>query len=140
MNAAIIYESLTGNTRKTAHLISQELAKAGVTASVSPITNVDYQALEVADLVIIGTWTDGMILVGQRPGRAGRLRHLPVLDRKRCLVYITYAIDPGKTLQKLTGIVEERGGNVLGGMAIKRNDLEGGARDFVARLLDAIPA
>jgi len=140
MNAAIIYESLTGNTRKTAHLISQELANAGVAASVSPITSVDYQALEVADLVIIGTWTDGMILVGQRPGRAGRLRHLPVLDRKRCLVYITYAIDPGKTLQKLTGIVEERGGNVLGGMAIKRNDLEGGARDFVARLLDAIPA
>jgi hypothetical protein len=140
MNAAIIYESLTGNTRKTAHFISQELAKAGVTASVSPITNIDYQALEVADLVIIGTWTDGMIVVGQRPGRAGRLRHLPALGGKRCLVYITYAIDQGNTLQKLTDIVAGRGGKVLGGMAIKRNDLEGGARDFVARLLDAIPA
>jgi sulfite reductase alpha subunit-like flavoprotein len=140
MNAAIIYESFTGNTRKTAHLIAQELTKAGVGASVSPITNVDYQALEVADLVIVGTWTDGIVIAGQRPGRAARLRHLPVLDRKRCLVYITYAIDPGKALQKLTRIMEERGANVLGGMAIKRNDLEGGARDFVARLLDAIPA
>ncbi|MDQ6617943.1 MAG: flavodoxin domain-containing protein [Actinomycetota bacterium] len=140
MNAAIIYESLTGNTRKTAHLIAQELAKAGVHASVSPITNVDYQALEVADLVIVGTWTDGMVVAGQRPGRAQRLRRLPVLDRKRCLVYITYAIDPGKTLSKLIGIMEERGANVLGGMAIKRNNLEGGARDFVARLLEAIPA
>lgn len=140
MNAAIIYESLTGNTRKTAYLISQELLKAGVATSVSPITNVDYQALEVADLVIVGTWTDGMIFVGQRPGRAARLYHLPVLNRKRCLVYITYAIDPGKTLQKLTAIVEERGGNVLGGMAIKRSNLEGGARDFVVRLLEAIPA
>jgi flavorubredoxin len=140
MNAAIIYESFTGNTRRTAHLIAQELAKAGVNASVSPITSVDYQALEVADLVIVGTWTDGMVIAGQRPGRAARLRHLPVLDRKRCLVYITYAIDPGKALQKLTRIIEERGANVLGGMAIKRNDLEGGARDFVARLLDAIPA
>ncbi|MDQ1378708.1 MAG: hypothetical protein QOE15_2881, partial [Acidimicrobiaceae bacterium] len=29
MNAAIIYESFTGNTRRTAHLIAQELAKAG---------------------------------------------------------------------------------------------------------------
>ena len=140
MNAAIIYESLTGNTRKTAHLIAQELSKAGVVVSVSPITNLDYQALEVADLVIVGTWTDGIVIAGQRPGRAQRLRRLPVLDRKRCLVYITYAIDPGKTLQKLTRIMEERGANVLGGMAIKRNDLEGGARDFVARLLDAIPA
>jgi flavorubredoxin len=140
MNAAIIYESLTGNTKKAAHLIAQELAKAGVGASVSPITKVDYQALEVADLVIVGTWTDGMVIAGQRPGRAQRLRHLPVLDRKRCLVYITYAIDPGKALQKLSRIMEERGAKVLGGMAIKRNDLEGGARDFVARLLDAIPA
>lgn len=140
MHAAIIFESLTGNTRKTAFLISQELAEAGVTASVSPITNIDYQALEVADLVIVGTWTDGMIFVGQRPGRAGRLYHLPALNGKRCLVYITYAIDPGKTLQKLTQIVQERGGRVLGGMSIRRNDLEGGARDFVARLLEAIPA
>lgn len=140
MNAAIIYESLTGNTRKTAHLIGEELTRAGVGVSVSPITKIDYQALEVADLVIVGTWTDGMIVAGQRPGRAQRLRRLPVLDRKRCLVFITYAIDPGKTLQKLTRIMEERGANVLGGMAIKRNDLEGGARDFVARLLQAMAA
>jgi len=140
MNAAIIYESLTGNTKKTAHLIAQELTKAGVAATVSPITNIDYQALEVADLVIVGTWTDGMIIAGQRPGRAQRLRQMPVLRGKRCLVYITYAIDPGKTLQKLSRIMQDRGANVLGGMAIKRNDLEGGARDFVARLLDAIPA
>jgi sulfite reductase alpha subunit-like flavoprotein len=140
MNAAIIYESLTGNTKKTAHLIAAQLIKAGVGVSVSNVTNVDYQALEVADLVIVGTWTDGMIIAGQRPGRAARLYHLPVLDRKRCLVYITYAIDPGKSLQKLTKIMEERGANVLGGMAIKRNNLEGGAQDFVTRLLAAIPA
>ncbi len=140
MNAAIIYESLTGNTRKTAHLIGAELTKAGVGVSVRPITNIDYQSLEVADLVIVGTWTDGIVIAGQRPGRAQRLHHLPALDRKRCLVYITYAIDPGKTLEKLIKIMEGRGANVLGGMAIKRNNLDGGARDFVARLLDAIPA
>ncbi len=140
MNAAIIYESLTGNTKKAAYLIAEHLATAGVRASVSPVTNIDYQALEVADLVIVGTWTDGIVVAGQRPGRAGRLRKLPVLDRKRCLVYVTYAIDQGKVLQKLTKLMEERGADVLGAMAIKRNDLDGGARDFVARLLEAIPA
>lgn len=140
MNAAIIYESLTGNTRKTAHLIAQELTKAGVAASVSAITQINYQALEAADLVIVGTWTDGIVIAGQRPGRAGRLRQMPTLRGKRCLVFITYAIDQGKTLQKLSRIMEQRGANVLGGMAIKRNNLEGGARDFVARLLEAIPA
>jgi sulfite reductase alpha subunit-like flavoprotein len=139
MNAVIIYESLTGNTRKAAQLIARQLGKAGAAVVVCPITQLDFQALEVADLVIVGTWTDGMIFAGQRPGRAGRIRHLPVLDRKKCLVYCTYAIDQGKTLQKLTAIMAERGANVLGGMAIRRNDLEGGAKEFVARLLEAIP-
>ena len=140
MNAAIIYESLTGNTKKAAHVIGRELTKAGVGVSVRPVTDIDYQALEVADLVIVGTWTDGIVVAGQRPGRAQRLRRLPALDRKRCLVYITYAIDPGKALQKLSRLMEERGANVIGGMSIKRSDLEGGARDFVARLLEALPA
>jgi len=139
VRAVIIYESLTGNTRKTAHFIGRELTQAGATVVVCPITQLDYQALEAADLVIVGTWTDGIVIAGQRPGRAARLRRMPVLDRKRCLVYCTYAIDHGRTLQKLTGIMEERGANVLGGMAIKRNNLEGGARDFVARLLEVIP-
>jgi hypothetical protein len=139
MNVAIVYESLTGNTRKAAHLIAQELVRAGATAVVFPVTRIDFQALEAADLVVVGTWTDGMIIAGQRPGRAQRLRRLPVLDRKRCLVFCTYAIDQGKTLQKLTGIMQQRGANVLGAMAIKRNDLEGGAKEFVARLLEAIP-
>jgi hypothetical protein len=63
-----------------------------------------------------------------------------VLAGKQSLVFCTYALDPGKTLQKMTGIIEGRGANVLGGMALRRNKLEDGARDFVDRLLEAIPA
>src|SRR6266568_9133322 len=134
MNAAIIYESLTGNTRQAAHFMARELGAAGVTASVFPVTQIDYQALAVADVVIVGTWTDGIFVFGQRPGRAQRLRQLPVIDHKQCLVYCTYALDPGKTLQKMSRILEERGAKVLGGMAIRRNNLEGGSKDFVDRL------
>jgi hypothetical protein len=78
--------------------------------------------------------------VGQRPGRAGRLESFPPIDGKRCFVYCTYALNPGKTLQKMTAIMEGRGAEVLGGMAIKRNRIPDGARDFVARVLDAVPA
>ncbi len=138
MNAVVIYESLTGNTRRAAELIAVALGAAGVAASVCPATRVDYEALSTADVVIVGSWTDGVFVVGQRPGRASRLRALPIMDRKRCVVYCTYALNPGKTLAKLSRIMEERGADVLGGMAIRRNDLEGGARDFVERLLDAV--
>ena len=140
MRAVVIYESLTGNTEKAAMIIAAEMSKAGVPTSASPITRIDYQALADADLVIVGTWTDGIIFFGQRPGRAGRIRKLPVIRGKRCAAYITYAVDPGKTLAKLTGILEERGADVLGAMAIKRNHLEEGAKDFVARVLDVVSA
>ena len=140
MNAIVIYESLTGNTRKTASYIAAELERAGVPTTVSPITAIDYQALAEADLVVVGSWTDGLFVVGQRPGRAGRLRRLPYVSGKRCVVYCTYAIDPGRTLDKLVAIMEDRGAEVLGGMAIRRDDLAGGAREFVGRVLDVVSA
>jgi hypothetical protein len=140
MDALIIYESLTGHTAKASALIAEELRAAGVPTTVCRITNVDYQALATADLVIVGSWVDGIFVVGQRPGRGHRLRRLPVLDRKRCLVFCTYAINAGKTLEKMTKLLEGRGADVLGGMTIRRNDLEGGAREFVERLLESTPA
>ncbi len=140
MKAVVIYESLTGNTRKAAGLIAAELGRQGVPATVSPITAIDYQALEDADLVIVGSWTDGLLFFGQRPGRAGRLRKLPFIAGKRCVVFCTYAVDSGATLDKLVAILEDRGAEVLGGMAIRRDNLEGGAREFVTRVLEVVAA
>jgi hypothetical protein len=140
VQAVVISESLTGNTRRAAALIARELGAQGVSAVACPITAIDYQALSTADLVIIGTWTDGVILFGQRPGRAHRLRALPSIAGKKAVVFCTYAVDPGRTLDKLTEIVRERGGDVIGGMAIRRNDLAGGARELVTRLLSAVEA
>lgn len=138
MNAAVIYESLTGNTRRAAQLIVAALGRAGHTASAAPITDIDYSALGAADVVIVGTWTDGAVFFGQRPGRAARIKRLPVLDRKRCVVYCTYAVDPGRTLSKMQRILEERGATVVGGMALKRTRLEADVEEFVGRILDNV--
>lgn len=137
-NAVVIYESLTGNTRRAGERIAAELEGAGVHAVACSTLDIDYAALAAADTVIVGTWTDGLILFGQRPGRAGRLRALPVIDGKRAAVYCTYAIETGRTLEKLQDIVERRGGEVVGGLAIKRNKIDEGAATFVDRLL-AVP-
>lgn len=138
VRSVVIYESLTGNTRHTADLIAAELRAAGGEATVSPIDSVDLTALSKADLVVVGSWVDGLFFVGQKPGRAGRLRGMPVIDGKKAAVYCTYAIDPGKTLSKLSAIVADRGGDVIGGLAIRRSSMEEGARDFVDRVLAAL--
>ena len=140
MRAIVIYESLTGHTRQAGQLIAAGLKARGVDAVACSITAIDYQALSQADLVIIGSWTDGIFVVGQRPGRAQRLQTMPVLNGKQCLVYCTYAINPGRVLDKMTAIVEGRGAKVLGGMAIRRNDLAGGAAEFVDRALANVSA
>jgi len=138
MNAVVIYESLTGNTHKAATLIAKELQASGVTAVACPITAINFQALSDADLLIVGSWTDGFVIAGQRPGRAHRLQAMPAIDGKRTLVFCTYAINAGKTLDKMTKILEGKGANVIGGMTIRRQDLEGGAKEFVSRLVDAV--
>ncbi len=140
MKAIVIYESLTGNTREAGHHIAAELTRSGVEAVACPITEVQLQALSEADLVVVGSWTDGLFLFGQRPGRIGRLAALPVIDGKKAAVYCTYAVRVGKTLEILSGVVTRRGGDVIGGYAIKRNDLAGGASEFVDRLLGALDA
>lgn len=134
MRVVVIYESLTGNTRKAAHLIADELVAAGHSAVACPTTAVDYQALHEAEVVVVGGWTDGLFFFGQKPGRAGRLRNLPALAGKRAVCFVTYAIDPGRTLEKLIAIVEGLGATVEGGMTIRRDKLETGARELAARL------
>lgn len=136
MNAIVIYESLTGNTRRAATRIGADLDASGVSTSVCPITEIDYAALASADVVVIGTWTDGLFVVGQKPGRSIRMaKLLPVIDRKTAVVFCTYALRTGNTLPKLQGLVERKGGDVRGGLAIRRNMIEEGSEIFVDRLL-----
>src|SRR4051794_34629281 len=138
MNAVVIYESLTGNTRGAATLIVDELARAGVTATACPFSRIDYQALSDAQLVIVGTWTDGLIVLGPPPGRAGRVAQLPAIHDKHAADYMAYAIDPGNPLTKREAIVKQRGTDLLDAMTINRNHLAGGVREVVTHLLEAL--
>jgi hypothetical protein len=138
VRAIVIYESLTGNTRKAADLLAHGLSAEGVTTVASPITQIDYQALSEADLVVVGSWVDGLFVVGQRPGRVGRIAGMPALAGKRAVVYVTYALAPGKALQKLSDTVAGRGADVLGGVTIRRDRISAGVEDLVAKILDVV--
>ena len=140
MQAVVIYESLTGTARRAGELIAATMTADGVATKACPITNIDMQALSDADLVVIGTWTDGFVMIGQRPGRASRLRKMPALAGKQCVVYCTYAIDAGHVLEKLQVILEDLGAEVLGGMTIRRDKVPEQVATFVERTLAAVGA
>lgn len=140
MRALIIHESLTGNTRRAAAMVVDELVAAGWEASECSAREVDLAALQLSDVVVVGTWVDGMILFGQRPGSSGKLGKLPLLADKPTYVFVTYAVDAGKTLEKLTAIVKDRNGDVRGGMAIRRDRLEDGCIELAAGIVAVAPA
>lgn len=134
MNALVIHESLTGNTEEAARIIVEELQSFGWDASECSSRQVDLGALQRADIVVVGTWVDGLIFAAHRPGGKGHIAALPLLANKPTYVYVTYAVNPGNTLDKLTEIVKEQHGDVRGGMTIHRRRLEAESRDFAQRV------
>jgi hypothetical protein len=140
VSALVIGESMTGTTRKAAGLIAAGLRQGGIETRISPATDVDLAALSAADLVILGSWTDGLVFVGQKPGRQARLWNLPYLTGKQAYVYCTYAVDAGHAVDKLADIATERGAQVLGGRKVHRFHLQRDCAAVVADVLAAVPA
>lgn len=140
MKALVIWESVTGTTRKAAGLIAGGLRAGGLEASVCPATRVDHGALSAANLVVVGSWTDGLVFIGQKPGRQSRLWSLPFMTGKQAFVYCTYAVDAGHAVDKLAAIVTDRGAEVLGGKAVHRFHLQRDCAALVAQVLHAVPA
>ena len=127
----VLFESMTGNTKRAAELIGGSATAAGDEVSVRSVTDIDFHELATADVVYIGTWVDGLVLFGQRPGRSGRLQKLiPVLDRKPVAVFNTYAINAGKALDKTARLLERKGALIVGKHKFRRDRLEVGVVPF----------
>lgn len=139
MKATILVESLTGNTWKAGEMIGIRLQQAGwgVTA-LSPVRQPDYSALQSADLVLVGTWVHGLFVVGQTPWALGALAKLPVMKGKLAAAFCTYALNPGRSVEKMTGVLDSLGAEVLGGLALHRAKLPQHTEEFAARLVDRV--
>jgi flavodoxin len=141
MKAAILVESLTGNTWKAGELIAADLQREGwQVTGLSPVKHPDLAAIQDAGVVLVGTWVHGLFVVGQSPWGVGTLAHLPAMRGKKAVVFCTFAINPGKTLDKMTTAIEGIGAEVIGGVALHRSRLEEHSAELVARLTAAVPA
>jgi len=138
--AVVIYESLTGNTARAAQLIADEVAARGVDVVVYNITDIGLKELAEADVVFIGTWVDGLVLFGQRPGRAGRIKRMPVMDGKQVAAFMTYAINAGKALDRFSRVLGERGAVVVARGLLRRDHLDRGIDEFVSQALATVSA
>ena len=138
MNVVVIFESRTGNTARAAELIGNAFAAQGHEVSVFPTKGVDLKTLAAADLAVVGTWTDGLILFGHRPGGAGNLaKFLPTMWDKPTYAFVTYAARPGSVLRGFTKLLASKGADVRGALELHRKHLDTDAPDFVDGVLAA---
>ena len=140
MKAALLIESLTGNTQKAGDRIANDLQQVGWTITgVSWVKVPDFGSIQDADMIIVGTWVHGLFVVGQAPWGLGAISHLPAMHGKKAAVFCTFALSPGKTLDKLTSTVSLLGAEVIGGLALNRGKIEAHSEEFVTRLVDSVP-
>lgn len=139
MRAALVVESLTGNTWKAAELIGDGLRQNGWTITgLSKVKSPDHASIQDADIVLVGTWVHGLFVVGVQPFAIPTISQLPAMRGKRAAVFCTFALNPGKSLSKLSGAVGATGADVIGGLALNRGKLEAHSEAFCRRLLDAV--
>jgi flavodoxin len=137
MKAAILVESLTGNTWKAGEMIANQLQQAGWgITGLSRARQPDYAALQAADMVLVGTWIHGLFIVGQAPWALGELAKLPAMKGKKAAAFCTYALNPGRSMEKMTSMLDSLGADVLGGLALHRAKLPQHTEEFAARLVE----
>jgi flavodoxin len=136
VKAALLVESLTGNTWKAAELIGDKLQQERWTITgMSRVNRPDLASVQAADIVLVGTWTHGLFVVGQTPFALGNIANLPTMRGRKAACFLTFALNAGKSIDKLAAAVGQTGADVVGGLEIKRNYLDQHTDLFVERLL-----
>lgn len=124
MKVVVLHQSRTGNTKKAAELIGGAVQSSGASVSVRSVSNIDYKELADADLIFVGTWVDGLIMFGHRPGDSGKIKKVPKLWDKKVVAFMTHALNPGNAAEKMASLLEEHGANVLASRSLNRHHLK----------------
>ena len=138
MNVAVLFQSLRGGTERAAESIAAEFVARDCSAGAYPVTNFDAQFVLKSDLLVIGTWTDGLFGLGARPAQMGKLLTLPSIAHKATALFVTYEISPKSSLAKLADWAERQGADVVAQAGFHRKRPTEGLDEFVTAALDAV--
>lgn len=119
-NVLIAYDSRGGNTRKAAEQMAESLGLLAEQVRVLPISKVGPTELALAELVILGTWVEGMVVTAVAPAKTTVrwLKSLPAMANKHFAVFCTYGFSPKGALDTLVSVLEAKGATVVAKAAI----------------------
>jgi flavodoxin len=113
-SAAIVYRSATGTTRRLAEEIGAHLESRGLDVAVQSVGECEPASLASADIVLLGCWTSGLLVVAQHPDEPwlAFARDLPALGQARVGLFTTYKIATGSMFSRMRAALGPRVGNV----------------------------
>jgi len=122
VSAAVVYRSRSGTTRRFAEEIGAHLRSLGVETVVGSVGEVDPATLAGADLVLLGCWTNGLMVIGQHPDQpwVGFVRAIPDLHGPKVGLFATYKILTGSMFARMRR--ELPGGADTVGIELKSRD------------------
>ena len=143
MKIAVMYQSLRGGTKRAAHAIAKSFQDKGATVGIYPVTDIDAQFVLTADLLVIGTWTDGFFGLGAKPAQIGKLNTLPNISHRKTALFVTYEIEPKKSLQQFERWALDRGADLVSQQGFKvrgpfRKDIAEEIESFTEHLIMSI--
>lgn len=140
MKAVVIFESRTGNTQRAAEMIGGELQSAGYEVAVRPVHGIKLTEIAEADLLAVGTWVDGLVLFGHRPGGTAKLMTLPSLHHKPVAAFATYKWYPGNCIDQIADLLAYKGADVIHQRAFNKAQLDVLIPEFIEDVLAAVGA
>ena len=128
----VCYESRGGRTARAAEELAAALADHGHAVRGLPIGRVGPFELASADLVLIGTWVEGLVVAKVGPARAmaAWLAGLPRLGGKAVGIFATFSVAPRGTLPTMRRALEAKGAVVIGQAAFGPGELKNAATTF----------
>ncbi len=123
----VCYESEGGTTRRAAETVADGLRAHGAHVEVLAIDKVGVVELAATDVIVAGTWIEGLVVARVRPAKAMRewLVGLPDLGGRRVAVFCTYLVNPRDAMDELARGFEGKRGVVVASAAFGPHDQDG---------------
>jgi flavodoxin len=101
--AVVVYRSRTGTTRRLAEEIGAHLRARGLDTRVGSVGEIEPASLAQADVVLLGCWTSGLLLVGQHPDAPwiDFAHDVPSLAGRRVALFATYKLRTGSMFRRM---------------------------------------
>ncbi len=110
----VAYESRSRHTAEAANRIADAFETYRAQVGMVPLGSLAPERLVATDLLVIGTWVEGLVLAAVGPAKAAMaaIERLPRLAGMPVGIFCTN-FNPGGTLKTLQSVIEARDGQVI---------------------------